>query len=65
MTATKSPRLVVGNEQLSDADVMTIFSDTTRSQKELAHAYGVSQGQISRIKSGKSWGWLTGKLPED
>lgn len=42
-----------GMASISDADVTRIRSDT-RTQRAIAAAYGISQAQVSRIKSGNS-----------
>lgn len=45
--------------KLSEQDVMFIFSTVNYTQKELANKFGVTQGTISHIRKGKTWGWLT------
>lgn len=46
------------NARLSDEDVRAIRS-STESQATLAERYGISQSNVSRIRSGKRWarGW--------
>lgn len=48
--------------KLTETEVIAIFSNRTQSQSRLADRYGVSQSQISHIKTGKTWGWLTRTL---
>ncbi len=43
--------------KLTENDVIAIRSDT-RSQREIANSYGVSQTCISFIKLRKNWAWL-------
>lgn len=44
--------------KLTDDQVLAIYRDK-RIQAVIAKEYGVRQTNISSIKSGKSWGWLT------
>lgn len=48
-------------KKLTDSDVLNIFQSKDK-QSDLAKRYGVNQDQISRIKSGKRWAWLTAGL---
>lgn len=43
---------------LSEAQVLAIYTDA-RTQGRVAAEYGVHPLTVSRIKTGKSWGWLT------
>lgn len=46
--------------QLTEQQVMSIFNDT-RTIKEIVKDYEISEQNVSSIKMGKTWGWLTGK----
>lgn len=46
--------------KLTDADVLNIFA-SQEPQYALAERYGVHKATIQTIKSGKTWGWLTGR----
>ena len=48
------------NSILTEDMVLKIFNDH-RSIRDLSVVYGISAGTISSIKTGKNWGWLTGK----
>jgi HNH endonuclease len=48
------------NSKLTQEQVLQIFSDS-RKNKEIALDYGVNRTAIAAIKSGRNWGWLTGK----
>ena len=48
-----------GASKLSEDQIAAIRCDT-RPQREIASQYSVSQQQVSRIKSGKSWGFVNG-----
>lgn len=43
----------------SEEQVLSILN-ASESQTELAHKFGISQPAVSDIKTGRSWGWLTG-----
>jgi hypothetical protein len=43
------------SRKLSDVDVAAIRAAPSARQKDLARAYGVSQQQISHIKTGRQW----------
>ena len=49
----------VGTSKLTEQQIKEILSDN-RKQRDIAKDYGVSQAQIQRIKSGKSWAKLHG-----
>jgi hypothetical protein len=44
----------VRNAKITDADALAIRADK-RLLREIATEYGVSQGQVSEIRNGKSW----------
>lgn len=45
-------------KKLTEEQVWEIFQ-SKGSQTAVALRYGITQGEVSRIKSGKKWGWLT------
>lgn len=45
-----------GSAKLTEADVLAIRATPELSQRALARQYGVSQGQIYNVRSGKHWG---------
>lgn len=48
-----------GNAKLSEDKIREIFAlRGTMKQREIAARFGVNEGAISRILSGKRWGWL-------
>ncbi|MFZ0270987.1 MAG: hypothetical protein WAL34_03970 [Acidobacteriaceae bacterium] len=48
-----------GRSRLTEADVLEIRQMLgLRTQKEIAHAFGVDESHIAHIKRGKAWGWL-------
>jgi len=49
------------NARLSENDVMLIFN-APGDQKEIAKTFNTSQAHVSRIKVGKAWSNLTGKV---
>ena len=53
------------NARLTDEQVVEIASRTDLTQVELAKMYGVTQCQISRIRAGQSWGWLTASVKRE
>ena len=48
--------------KLSRSDVIAIYKDGTKTQQQLAEAYGVTQSTINHIKKGRTWAWLTKDL---
>ena len=46
--------------KLNRKDVMEIFTNTERTQQELADHFGISQSTVNHIKKGRTWAWLTG-----
>ena len=46
--------------KLTEAQVLEIFA-SNKSGPELAKEYGINRRTPGDIKSGKSWGWLTGQ----
>ena len=52
-----------GKAKLTEYQVMEIYNDP-RTHREIAEEYGISQGTVAAIKTGKNWGWLTGKKYE-
>ena len=49
-----------GHSKLTQEQVLQIFSDG-RKNIEIGLDYGVNRTAIAAIKSGRNWGWLTGK----
>jgi len=47
--------------KLTKAQVIEIRAIDGKTQAEIAAIYGVVQSAISRIKSGKRWGWISGQ----
>lgn len=47
-----------GNAKLTSSDVHKIRNDLRRGN-EIALGYGISEAQVSQIKSRKRWAWLT------
>ena len=45
--------------KLTEPEVLAIYR-SSESRSVLAKKHGATQAQISRIKTGKRWGWLTG-----
>jgi hypothetical protein len=54
-----------GMSRLTEDDVRKIdqLLKTGKSQRVIAEEFGVGQVTISNIKTGKTWGWLTGVSP--
>jgi|SRR5215471_3098851 len=52
--------------KLTDEQALEIFTDRTRSGRELARMFGVTQVLVSAIRTGKSYRWATGaaRMPE-
>ena len=50
----------MSNVKLTEEQVLKIFHDD-RICVEIAEEYGISDVNVSSIKIGKKWGWLTGK----
>ena len=51
------------NTRLTDRQVMAIFTDRKSSLQSMAEQYGVTEAQISRIKSGDRFSKVTEKAP--
>jgi hypothetical protein len=51
----------VFSAKLTEAQVLEIRSITGKTQAQIAEIYGVNATAISRILSGKRWGWLNGQ----
>jgi len=60
---TRARGTTQGQSKLTEKQVLEIFSapKTIGSGRALAKQYGVGAMEISRIRSGKRWSWLTGK----
>ena len=49
-----------GSSKLTNADVLEIFNDPGI-RWEIAFDFGISEGTVNNIKTGKSWSHITGK----
>lgn len=47
--------------KLTEAQVLEIFA-SDKTQRAIADEYGISRTNVSSIKHGNSWGWLTAQL---
>lgn len=61
---TQRQGAAVNLAKLTEADVIAIMADP-RTHAVIAVDFGVSQPQVSRIKSGKTWSHVTGKTVND
>jgi len=52
----------VGGARLNRDQVLQIVGDP-RSESAIARDFNVSKSAVNFIKSGRTWGWLTGKAP--
>lgn len=59
-TPENSPRRVVCGTRLREDQVLAIFQDP-RNQAEIAADYRTTQATVSKIKTGRTWSYLTGK----
>lgn len=51
-----------GTSKLSERDVIAIFSDKSSTNIALATIYGICAANVSMIRTGKTWKWLTKSL---
>ncbi len=51
--------------KLYDAAVLEIFREQKVPQVQLARKFGVNEGQISKIRRGQQWAWLTQSPEKD